>query len=266
MKTLIIVLHAFLVLAFSSCYSYQAYDMNKGMEKYLKSNKALPVEKSYVGNSINVELIAPEIVGCYYEKVLDEVERKEKGPNRCLGFPMENKSLLGEIKEKADADGAKSHLGIVFQNFGKQAQVALERHLNAYYDEVNVNLSTTSVDKRSFVNTNMDYYSENMRTANKSMYVNMTIVGEGIEPIDITGVAINQMGSGHLAWLIPLGIITFPLGTIIGSIIFNNNEYALITYTAAEAMDKAAAEISKTLAELPETAQLKSVEIYIALE
>ena len=89
--------------------------------------------------------------------------------------------------------------------------------------------------------------------------------GNGSTPLDVTGEGINAMGNGHLAWMIPVGILTFPLGFAIGAMVLENVETQLIGFTVAEAIDNAAAEMSKKIAESPALARSGPIKIVVSM-
>jgi hypothetical protein len=76
----------------------------------------------------------------------------------------------------------------------------------------------------------------------------------------------NEMGNGHLAWMIPVGVLTFPIGYVIGAIVFENNYKALVNKTIAEAIDTAAADLSKKIAAHQALYPNQKFEVYAVLE
>ncbi len=254
-----------ITISMSSCFTTRDVNISEGMEDYLASDKALSTIENYSGEGVEIVILAPEICGCYFEKVTDEEEKEEKAPYRCLGFPVASETPEEDIKKMIEADGVNANYGMLFTHFGENVKNAMERHLKVYFKDVSVKVVDSQSDGKQYLSTNLDYYSEFARTDNKYLYMEMQLMGENAVPLNVTGEGINAMGNGHLAWMIPVGILTFPLGFAIGAMVLENVETQLIGFTAAEAIDKAAAEMSKKIAESPAMARSGPIKIVVSM-
>ncbi len=254
-----------LVISMSSCFTTRDVNISEGMEDYLASEKAISAIENYSEDRVEVVILAPEICGCYFEKTTDETEKEEKAPYRCLGFPVNGNNPEDDIKKKIEEDGVKSSFGMLFTDFGDNIKDAMERHLRVYFKEVSVEVVDAESYDDKYITTKLDYYSEFARTDNKYLYMKMQMKGNGSTPLDVTGEGINAMGNGHLAWMIPVGILTFPLGFAIGAMVLENVETQLIGFTVAEAIDNAAAEMSKKIAESPALARSGPIKIVVSM-
>ncbi|MBN2520477.1 MAG: hypothetical protein JXB17_08235 [Bacteroidales bacterium] len=255
-----------IVLLNTGCYSYRVFNLDQGMNDYLKSDKAIKVPNNISDKSISLTVIASNKCGCYFEKVTDQQEKLEKGPYRCLGFPVTYSNPKDDIKEKVKKDQAVSQVGFIFNSYGDVVKNSLERNLKGYYKNVNIELTDLEKTSEMPVNTKMDYYCEWFRTDDRIAFVKLIAKSkEGIE-LAASAKAVNAIGNQHLVWFIPLGVLTFPLGYAIGMIIFDSIETNLISATIAEAIDKASAELSKKMADQIASGTSQNYEIYVLLE
>jgi len=250
----------------TGCSTYLSFDVDWGYNQYLETPKAISVDEKSPNGSVELTLIAPEKCGCYLEKADHRKEIVEDVPYQCIGFPLYTDKPGEEIKQKINDDNAKAFQNYVFNSFGKVTKICLERQLGAYFNHVDINLKSTGDSESSETFSTMSYYTKSSKTADKFMLVKLIAKSNDGKIIEGIGNATNKLGNGHLVWMIPLGVATFPIGTTIGVIIFNNSYNALMNKTIAEAIDVAAADLSKKLAD--ELAQNKNqqFEVYVMLE
>jgi len=98
------------------------------------------------------------------------------------------------------------------------------------------------------------------------MYTKLLAISNDGNTIEAYGKAMNKLGNGHLAWLIPLGVITFPIGTAIGATIIDNKAMELMNKTLIESIDMAAAELSRKLAAELAAKPDQQYRVYFTLE
>ncbi len=254
-----------IVMLHTSCSTYLSYDVKEGYSDYLNSTKALSVNNSQKG-SIELTILTTENCGCYLEKANERKEISETVPYQCIGFPLTTNEPANEIKNKIKADGAKAYQNIVFISFADIIKESMERHLKAYFNQVNINTELFNPSENPEHYSSMSYYCKQAKTGDQIMLVKLFAKSNDGKVIEGSGQAVNKLGNGHLAWMIPLGVVTFPIGFVIGSIIFDNNYKALINKTLAEAIDIASAELSKKLNAELAMGNNNQYEIYVLLE
>ncbi len=145
-------------------------------------------------------------------------------------------------------------------------KACLEQQLKAYFNEAIVRLESPEQSNNTQATSVASYYTEWFTTDTKIMYTKLLAISSDGNTIEAYGKAMNKLGNGHLAWLIPLGVITFPIGTIIGATIVDAKVMELMNKTLIESIDIAAAELSKKLA--AELAQKpdQQYQVYFMLE
>ncbi len=199
--------------------------------------------------AVHVTIVMNGQFGCYLEAVKDVIEREEKGRYRCEAFTVDPARPRPEVIEKKDSDGIKAAEGLYFANFSNVLQKSLEAYLTEYYENVEVSVSETPGIDGININPNLLYYQCTWRTADKVTFVELDInyVLAGLTH-NAAGYASHKIGNGHLGWLIPLGVLTFPVGFLIGSIIFDNLEQKKMAESVADAINEAAKNAAETIA------------------
>lgn len=255
------------VLIFTtSCSSYLSFDIKYGYDKYIETPKVVAVENKSDAGEIEISLIAPDKCGCYLEKANQKKEIAQDVPFQCKGFVVKSDDPGKELRQMAEKNNATAYQFYVFNAFNEVAKICLEKQLRAYFKDVKVNMKST--DNFDSVNeiSMMDYYTMKMKTSDKFMLVKLIALSDSGNIIEGEGLAIDKLGNGHLAWMIPVGVLTFPIGFVIGTIIFDSNYNAFMNRIVAEAIDIAAADLSKKLAnEIAENPN-QQFNVYVMLE
>lgn len=247
----------------TSCSSYLSFDVNWGYDKYMETPKVVAVDnKSDVGQ-IEISLVAPKDCGCYLEKANHKKQITQDVPYQCKGFVVHSEDPGKEIRQKAEQDNATAYQYYVFSGFNDVAKKCLEKQLRAYFKDVKVNLKSEDTAND---NSMMDYYTMQMKTSDKYMLVSLVALSDNGKLIEGEGLATDKMGNGHLAWMIPLGVVTFPIGVIIGAIVFDSSYNAFMNKVLAEAIDIAAADLSKKIANELSLNPNQQFNVYVMLE
>jgi len=267
MKNKYLLLAITCVLIFmTACSTYESFNVSEGYSEYLTTPKAVEVKKISDNGSINLSILASEKCGCYLEKVNSKKEIKDDVAFQCIGFPIKTADPGQEIKQKVSEDNAKAYLYYVYDSYVSVAQMCMKKQLGAYFNQVNIDLNLSNKFEPSGSGFSMDYYCKKTKTDDQIIVVKLIAKSNDGKIIEGYGKAMNKMGNGHLAWMIPLGVATFPIGFAIGAAIFNNNFNALLLRTIAEAIDIAAADLSKKLATELAINPYQNFEILVLLE
>lgn len=233
-------------LLVTGCTPYLYYDIGREYPTYLEESNAPVADQKAVEGTIELTVIAPEKCGCRLEKTNERKEIDESPSYQCIGFPLYSDDTKEEIKELKKNSKKGSYY--VFDSFGEIVKACLEQQLRAYFNDTNVNLKSPEQANNTEATSVASYYTEWFTTDNKIMYTKLLAISSDGNTIEAYGKAMNKLGNGHLAWLIPLGVITFPIGTIIGATIVDAKAMELMNKTLIESIDLAAAELSKKLA------------------
>lgn len=255
-----------IILLSAGCSSYISYDVSLGYDDYMDTPKALNPEDDNAKGNIEITLVAPDKCACYLEKANQKKEISDDVVYQCLGFGVETEEPADEINEKMKADGAKGYQNYVFMSFDDVAKKCLEKQLEAYFSEVSINVRNVETGKSSNDYSVMSYYTKAMKTSDQYCFVKLVALSNNGKMLMGEGLASDQMGNGHLAWMIPLGVATFPIGFVIGSVIFNNNYNALVNRVIAEGIDIAAADLSKKIAAEMALNPNQHFEVFVMLE
>jgi|GEM_PF-5744081 len=263
-KKSILLAHAVIFILISSCSTYESFDVSVGYSEYLKTPKAIAVQENSTNSSISLTVIAPEKCGCYLEKVNKKKEIENDVAYQCIGFPLKTDDPGKEIKNRVEEDNAKAYVYYIFDSFADVTKICLDKQLKAYFNEVDIEIK--SMNESSDLTSSLSYYSKWAKSDDKIMLVRLIAKSSDGNIVEGTGKALNKMGNGHLAWMIPLGIVTFPVGFAIGAIIFDNQFKALMNKTIAEAIDMAAADLSKKFAKELTQNKNQQYELIVFLE
>jgi len=237
---------ACILLLLTGCTPYLYYDIEREYPDYREQSKEPVADQKAAGGTIELTVIAPEKCACRLEKTNERKEIDESPTYQCIGFPLYYDDTKKEIKEIIENSKKGSYY--VFGSFGKVVKACLEQQLTAYFNEANVNLESPEQTNSAPATSVASYYTEWFTTDNKIMYTKLLAISNDGNTIEAYGKAMNKLGNGHLAWLIPLGVITFPIGTAIGATIIDNKAMELMNKTLIESIDMAAAELSRKLA------------------
>ena len=250
----------------TGCSPYTSLDADLGYTKYLETPKVIPVSSKSPHGSIELTLIIPEKCGCYFEKANHRKEINEDVAYQCIGFPLYTDDPGKEIKQKVKGDDAKALRYYVFESFGKVAKTCMEKQLGAYFNQVEINLESTGQIAPSQASSVMSYYTKWGMGSDLYILVKLIAKSSDGEIIEVNGKATDEFGNAHAIWFFPVSILTFPVGWIISLTILENNRNALVSKTIAEAIDIAAAELSKKLAESMAQNPERMYEVYVMLE
>ncbi|MCK5690455.1 hypothetical protein KAI87_14345, partial [Myxococcota bacterium] len=99
------------------------------------------------------------------------------------------------------------------------------------------------MEASSKIETKFVYYQGMTRTGDKRSVVTLSTDSKPFEA-DV----VDAIGNGHLAWMIPVGVLTFPIGLAIGSAVLNSVEGGIIERNTAKAIDQAAEQLAEHLA------------------
>lgn len=219
-----------------------SYPLNEEMNTFRASEEYNTNRFDPRYDQINVSLICPDIFGCYEEMVKDGTEKSEKGAFRCLAVPLHAATADEEMKSYIEAQGSKKRYVQYFTYINDVAKEMLEKSLKSYYNNVNITLASNTENLHE-LNSKMElkYYREAIRTGEKRIFVNMAALDEnGNILFNATGSGVNEWGNKHMYWLLPMTIITMPIGTIVGIMILDKKDKEMITKSAMDAIDDAA--------------------------
>lgn len=233
-------------LLLTGCTPYLYYDIQREYPDYREESNAPVADQESAEGTIELTVIAPEKCACRLEKTDERKEIDESPTYQCIGFPLYYDDTKEEIKEIIKNSKKGSYY--VFDSFGEVVKACLEEQLRAYFNDATVNLESPEQANNTQATSVASYYTEWFKTDNKIMYTKLLAISGDGNTIEAFGKAMNKLGNEHLAWLIPLGVITFPIGTIIGATIVDNKAMELMNKTLIESIDNAAAELSKKLA------------------
>lgn len=250
----------------TACSSYRSFDAGLGYTKYLETPKALSIDEKSPDGSIELTLIIPEKCGCYFEKVNHRKEIEDDAVYQCIGFPLYADDPGKEIKQKVKDDDAKALGYYVFDSFGKVTKTCMEKQLGAYFNQVEINIESTGQMAPSQASSTMSWYAKWGMGSDQYILVKLIAKSSDGEIIEVNGKATDKLGNAHAIWYFPVSILTFPVGWIISLTILENNRDALINKTIAHAIDIAAAELSKKLAESMAQNPKRMYEVYVMLE
>lgn len=224
-------------------------NVDRGAKKYAEK---VDVEKEFVEvkkNEVRVNIVMDGEFGCYTKVVQDPNESQEKGRYKCVAFLVDKQIPRTEVMAKRNEDGVKTDRGLYFYKFSDNLQARLESELQNYYENVTVTISEKIIPDAINITPSLTFYEATMRTGFKRAFIELDInyVMSQLEN-KATAQISHQIGNGHLAWLIPLGVLTFPLGFLIGSMIFDNIEQGKMEETVTEAIFEASQKAAKLIA------------------
>ncbi len=245
-----------IVAALSSigCFGVRQFDVMDGYEGFKNLHPDMAaVEPAGGTDAIALDLIVPETAGCVPLMLNDGEEKEQRGHFRCTVFAVttgeEKDGLKRKYKSMGEDDGDPQKMGFSMVQYGATLQAALEKQLGGHFGEVRVNRVEALSGSSAIVAQESTFYFKFWRSDEKTMILTLTATpaGGGL-PVSVSQEVTSEMGNGHLAWMIPLGVLTFPIGYAIGLGVFTNMETDLIERVIGEAMDKAAGALAAELA------------------
>ncbi len=246
----------FVAAALSSigCFGVRQLDVMEGYEGFKNLHPDMAtVEPAGGTEAIALDLIVPETAGCVPLMLHDGEEKDEKGHFRCTVFALttggEKDGFKRKYKSMGEDEGDPQKMGFSMVQYGATLQAALEKQLGGHFGEVSVNRVDALSGSSAIVAQESTFYYKFWRSDEKTMILTLTATpaGGGL-PVSVSEEVTSEMGNGHLAWMIPLGVLTFPIGYAIGLGVFSNMETDLIERVIGEAMDKAARALAVKLA------------------
>ena len=246
----------FVAAALSSigCFGVRQLDVMEGYEGFKNLHPDMAaVEPAGGTEAIALDLIVPETAGCVPLMLHDGEEKDEKGHFRCTVFAVttggEKDGFKRKYKSMGEDEGDPQKMGFSMVQYGATLQTALEKQLGGHFGEVSVNRVDALSGNSAIVAQESTFYYKFWRSDEKTMILTLTATpaGGGL-PVSVSEEVTSEMGNGHLAWMIPLGVLTFPIGYAIGLAVFSNMETDLIERVIGEAMDKAARALAARLA------------------
>lgn len=236
------------------CFGVRQLDVQDGYEGYKNLHPDIAAVKPAGGaDAIALDLIVPETAGCVPLMLNDGKEKEQKGQFRCTVFAVttgeEKDGLKRKYKSMDKDEGDPQKMGFSMVQYGAVLQAALEKQLGGHFREVSVNRVDALSGSSAIVSQESTFYYEFWRSDEKTMIITLTATpaGGGL-PVSVSEEVSSEMGNGHLAWMIPLGVLTFPVGCAIGLAVFSNMETSLIERVIGEAMDKSARALAAKLA------------------
>lgn len=245
----------------TACSSYKSFYAEKGYAEYLESPQALSVEKKSTSGSVELTLLMPQDCGCYLEKVDSRKEIKEDVQYQCIGISLSTDNFGKELKQKAKDNHAKPLSYYVFESFGSLTKTCLERQLGVYFNQVNIKTETTNQE-----NSVISYYPKWGIPADRYILVKLIAKSSDGKIIEGNSQILGALGNGHAGWYFPVSILTFPIGYVIATSILYNMHDNLLNRMIAEAIDTAAAELSKKLADELAQNPNQQFNLYVMLE
>ncbi len=269
MKTIRVLFVFSILILLSGCADIYitSLPLNQGMNDYRMSQAYHDGRLEPVKDQIDLQLICPEICGCFIKMVDDETEKTQKGPIRCLGIPLKSENAREIMIQKLEEAGCRNKTVFFFTFLNDVTKEMLDKSLSSYYKKVNINLSSTKGNYKELNNEMiMDYYMGFARTGNKNIIAKMIALdNNGNKLFDITGNSVNQLGNKHLVWMLPVAILTFPLGTVIGAIILEKKERELVIKTVMEAVDDASRQFAQKSIEFADNG-LTQINLLVMIE
>jgi len=258
-QSILIIVGIFLIC--SACSSYSSFFAEEGYQEYIESSEALTVDNASSAGSVNLTLMLSGNCGCYLEKADSRKEIDEEVPYQCIGIPLNQVEIGKKKKKKAKDDNVKAYNFYVFQSFGEVAEKCLNRQLEAYFTSVNMNTKIAE-DDISLVS----YYPKWGMGSDRHILVKLIAKTNDGKIIEGTGKVVDGLGKGVAYWYFPVSILTFPVGYAIATTILYNKHDALVNKMLAMAIDAAAADLSKKIADEIALNPNQQFEVWVMLE
>jgi len=247
----------FAVLGSAGCFGVRNFDVAAGHEGFAALHPELSaVQPTSGGGSVAVALAVPETTGCIPLRLADGSEKETLGDFRCDVIPVSTAAAKDDLKrayrELTAEDGEKQKWGVVWESYGETLRAALAKHLGAHYGAVDVQRVDAATDGANGVAQDGTFYFQFWRTDTKRMVITLTATPEGGgAPVTASAEVAAEMGNGHLAWMIPVGVLTFPIGYAIGVLVFDNMETDFTARVVAQAIDEASRKLAAAMAAAP---------------
>jgi hypothetical protein len=208
-------------------------DIKEGYTVLRQEYAPLKTEAKAATGEISVVVVAPRNLGCFSDNT----------KARCSPLKSSEESAQWEeIDAKANDAKISPYVGWILTDIGPMTVKLLQERLAARIGKVSVTLASSAPGDATSVAPLFDGPSL------KGTRVRLVATLPGESPIDVAGDSTHKLSNGHLAWMIPAFILTFPLsmfwvGPAMGP---TNRKHQAIAI--AEATDLAATQLADRLA------------------
>jgi hypothetical protein len=236
-----------------------------GMDELKKSPVARAIATPTNATPLTVAVQVTPSVGCLLRKNPTKAE-EETAPTVC-----EFLAIAGDgdpqamLRAKTPSD-LGADMFVFVDDAGQTITASLREHLAARFK--NVSVTETQVPAAGItVATTAHYAQAYSRFGMKHTYLTLTAkLPQGGELIG-HGEGAVELGSGKLAWAIPVAVVFFPIGSFTVLAIIISQEHDAMALSFAQAIDNAARELADKLAAMPVSqAELPlNVEVALAL-
>ena len=227
----------------SGCFGVVGLELKENMEdldgERAKQERPAPAR---VDRDIAVQIRMQPDLGCIVVATDDDTMAEELGAYTCALYAMKDPEPTDRIKERSEKYETPEygiHIPQVAEVFAQILQQRLsERFRKATGGQGDIGISMAKATI---------FHDWNKLGAKRGRISVVATLGDGTK-IQVQGQGEIESNTGHMAWLVPLGVLTFPLGVAIGGAIADNiwrNDLALIMLMA---MDDASIKLAEKLA------------------
>ena len=261
----------------AGCLPLRSVDALDAVASYSRIDRPAPRERA---GAIEVVLVTtPDLGGVLHElpkpsarpdpdeRRAAEMPGRADGPFRCDFFMLDPAaSAKAAIEERAEAV-PHAIAGVHVRGFSQALATLLRFHLAQRFEAVDLRVVSpqeledpaTSLHGLGdvVIRPEAEYYQTLWRTSLKEAFVSLEASRPGLGPTSARGDGEDRVALEHLVWAIPVtfaSVVTVPLGVpslIASQLVLADLEEQAIGAALIQAMDAAASELARKLAERP---------------
>ncbi|MBN2494419.1 MAG: hypothetical protein JXR96_07520 [Deltaproteobacteria bacterium] len=232
----------------TGCINVLALELKENMEvlegERAKDSTPAPVKAD---RDISVRVAAGESLGCIMIETADEKIAEEMGTYGCSFFELSDPEPVDRIKEKFEAV-ENALWGVHASGLSESFRDIIQYRLSERFRNATVELGEGGGEAQIRI-TKIAVYHGWSKLSEKNALVSLTATLPGGAELSAAGRGFLGSGNAHLAYLIPIGVLTFPIGLAIGGAIVDSVFRSDLALIVLMAMDEAARDLASQLVE-----------------
>lgn len=230
--------------------SYSILDLNDQAYSVLEKHKVTESKGPIKGKEIVVSIPAGPLAGAKWGMISKDV-------NGYIFLDIGGGSEKEQIKKFEENKGI-----LLLKNYTKVMALFLNKHLSKKFNKVTINEGGNEPGPSTYVSSPSFLFEIPASCSHRAKFTLVATPRIGA-PITATGEESNTYF--NTLWLLPIGIIFFPVGLVVGYMVTRSVYKNSSTYVIAGAMDKACESLAAQLAARYARVKDEVVELNVAI-
>lgn len=208
-----------LALMTTACFNTIQLDLQEAHEAFAERQQNEPTPAPpRATTSVAVAAVAGDGVGCVMVETPDEAEADRLGSYRCDLFQLPAGADADAVDDRADAMEDHAGFGFYGANFSPAFTHVLEASFGARFDGAKVRAVTDGAQVKPeeirVELTQLSYYQGWAKLSEKNAVATLQATLPDGRVLTGTGTATIPSEFSQLGWMVPVGVVFFPIGII----------------------------------------------------